>query len=55
LLNAHGAHHMEQIRQLKAGQYEQEAATWSAMTKHMYVLADALVGGIAEQFPDKFR
>ncbi len=55
LLNAHGAHHMEQIRQLKAGQYEQEAATWSAMTKHMYVIADALVGGIAEQFPDKFR
>ena len=55
LLTAHGAHHVEQIKQLKAGQYEQEAATWSAMTKHMYVLADALVGGIAEQFPDKFR
>jgi hypothetical protein len=55
LLTAHGAHHIEQIKQLKAGQYEQEAATWSAMTRHMYVIADALVGGIAEQFPDKFR
>ena len=55
LLTAHGAHHVEQIKQLKAGQYEQEAATWAAMTKHMYVIADALVGGIAKQFPDKFR
>jgi hypothetical protein len=25
------------------------------MTRHMYVIADALVGGIAQQFPDKFR
>jgi hypothetical protein len=55
LLTMHGAHHVDQIKQLKAGQYEQEAATWAAMTKHMYVIADALVGGIAKQFPDKFR
>jgi hypothetical protein len=55
LLTAHGAHHVDQIKQLKAGQYEQEAATWAAMTKHMYVIADALAGGIAKQFPDKFR
>jgi len=55
LLTAHGAHHVEQIKQLEAGQYEQEAATWAAMTRHMYVTADALAGGIAKQFPDKFR
>ena len=55
LLTAHGAHHVEQIKQLAAGQYEQEAVTWAAMTRHMYVIADALAGGIAKQFPDKFR
>jgi hypothetical protein len=54
LLTAHGAHHVEQIKQLKAGQYQQEAATWAAMTKHMYVIADALAGGIAKQFRNKF-
>jgi hypothetical protein len=55
LPTTHGAHHVEQIKQLAAGQYAQEAATWTAMTRHMYVIADALVGGIAKQFPDKFR
>ena len=55
LLTAHGAHHIEQIKQLEAGQYQQEAATWAAMTRHMYVIADALAGAIAKQFPDKFR
>ena len=55
LLTAHGSHHVQQIQQLKAGQYEQEAKTWSAMTTHMYVIADALADGIAKQFPDKFR
>ncbi|MGH8286037.1 MAG: hypothetical protein ACRETT_09750 [Steroidobacteraceae bacterium] len=55
LLTAHGAHHVQEIQQLKAKQYEQEAKTWAAMKDHMYVIADALVGGIAAQFPDKFR
>jgi hypothetical protein len=55
LLAAHGAHHVEQIRQLKAGSFEAEAQTWEAMRKHMYTVADALVGGIAKQFPDRFR
>jgi hypothetical protein len=55
LLTAHGAHHMDQIKQLKAGQYEQEAKTWTAMKDHIYVIADALAGGIAKQFPEKFR
>ena len=25
------------------------------MKDHMYVIADALAGGIAKQFPEKFR
>lgn len=55
LLTAHGSHHVQQIQQFKAGQYDQEAKTWAAMKDHMYVIADALGGGIARQFPDKFR
>lgn len=54
LLTAHGAHHVQQIQEFQAGEYEQEAKTWAAMTGHMYVIADALAGGIAKQFPDKF-
>lgn len=55
LLTAHGSHHVQQIRQFDAGQFEQEAETWAMMKDHMYVIADALAGGIAKQFPDKFR
>ena len=55
LLTAHGGHHVDQIKQLKAGEYEQEASTWAAMKDHIYVLADALASGIAKQFPDTFR
>jgi hypothetical protein len=55
LLTAHGSHHVQQIQQFKAGQFDLEAKTWAAMKDHMYVIADALAGGIAKQFPDKFR
>jgi hypothetical protein len=55
LLMAHGSHHVEQIGEFKAKQYDAEARTWAAMTRHMYVIADALAEGIAKQFPDKFR
>lgn len=55
LLAAHGAHHVEQIRQLKAGSFDAEGQTWDAMRQHMYTIADALVGGIAKQFPDRFK
>jgi len=55
LLVAHGAHHVQQIGQLKAKQYEAEARTWEAMKNHMYVISDALATGIAAQFPDRFR
>ena len=54
LLLAHGGHHMQEIQQLKSKQYAQEAQTWEAMKNHMYVIADALAGAIAKQFPAKF-
>jgi hypothetical protein len=54
LLIAHGGHHVQQIQQLKGKQYAGEAKTWDAMRKHMYVIADALAGAIAKQFPTKF-
>jgi hypothetical protein len=54
LLQAHGGHHISQIQQLKAGQYADEAKTWAEMQSHIYVIADALAGAIAKQFPDKF-
>jgi hypothetical protein len=55
LLTAHGAHHVQQIQQFQANQYDQEAQTWAAMKGHVYGIADALADGIAKQFPDKFR
>ncbi|HKU13792.1 MAG TPA: hypothetical protein VJQ52_05320 [Steroidobacteraceae bacterium] len=54
LLAAHGAHHVQQNQQLAAHDLAGEARTWEAMKTHIYTLADALAGGIAKQFPDKF-
>ena len=54
LLIAHGGHHVQQIRQLRAKDYAGEAQTWQAMAQHMYVIADALTGAIARQFPARF-
>lgn len=53
LLTAHFAHHVAQNRQLKDKQYAAEAATWDAMRKHMYAIADALGDAIAKQFATK--
>jgi hypothetical protein len=54
LLSAHGAHHIAQIQQISKGDYAAEARTWSEMRSHMFAIADALTGGLAKQFPDKF-
>src|SRR5262245_58054922 len=54
LLLAHGGHHLQQVRQLRAKQYAEEAKTWEAMKNHMYVVADALAGALVKQFPAKF-
>lgn len=54
LLAAHGGHHIQENQQLAAHDMAGEARTWEAHKSHIYTLADALVGGIAKQFPDKF-
>jgi len=54
LLLAHGGHHLQQIKEVQAGQFEKETATWSAMKGHIYVIADALTDALAKQFPEKF-
>jgi hypothetical protein len=54
LLLAHGGHHVQQIKQLRAKDYAGEAQTWQQMTQHMYVIADALAGALHKQFPAKF-
>lgn len=54
LLAAHGGHHVQQNQQFASHDMAGEARTWEAMKTHIYTLADALVGGIAKQFPDKF-
>ena len=51
LLLAHGGHHVQQIQQVQRQEYAPEAQTWDAMKRHMYVIADALAGAIAKQFP----
>ncbi len=54
LLSAHGGHHVQQINQVQKKDYQGEAKTWKDMKAHMYTIADALVDGIAKQFPKKF-
>ncbi|MFC4764646.1 hypothetical protein [Dyella koreensis] len=53
LLAGHVAHHSAQIQEIMAGDMKTEATTWTAMQAHMNVIADALAGAIAKQFPDK--
>jgi hypothetical protein len=53
MLLAHGAHHMQQISQIMAGDTQGEAKSWAAMQQHMDSVADALAGAIAKQFPAK--
>jgi hypothetical protein len=55
LLAAHGGHHMLQIDALNAKSYADEAKVWNEMKAHMYVISDALAGGLAKQFPKKIR
>jgi hypothetical protein len=53
LLVAHGGHHATQISQVMKGDLKGEMATWKSMQSHMDVIADALAGAIAKQFPKK--
>jgi hypothetical protein len=54
LLMAHGAQHIAQIDQVNIKDFSAEAKTWDDMKKHIYMIADALAGGIVKQFPNKF-
>lgn len=54
LLAAHGAHHVAQTREVGSADFAAEARTWAAMRQHMFVIADALTGALARQFPQKF-
>jgi len=54
LLLAHGGHHIQQIQELKARNYEAEAKTWEEMKNHMYGIADALTDALAKQFAKRF-
>jgi hypothetical protein len=54
LLQAHGGHHVAQIQQLQAKDYAAEAQTWTDMTQHIYVIADATADALAQQFVEKF-
>lgn len=54
MLLAHGAHHSQQINLINAGDTAgeaTEATEWAAMQAHMDMIADALAGAIAKQFP----
>lgn len=53
LMLAHGAHHSSQIILILKGDAAGEATEWTAMQEHMDMIADALAGAIAKQFPDK--
>ena len=53
LMLAHGAHHSQQLDLIMADDTAGEATEWTAMQAHMDMIADALAGAIAKQFPDK--
>jgi len=46
---------MLQIEAFYAKNYTDEARVWKEMKAHMYVISDALAGGLAKQFPKKIR
>ena len=50
LLLAHGGHHIQQIQELKDGNFAAEAKTWEEMKSHMYVIADAMADALGKQF-----
>ncbi len=55
LLSAHGAHHVAQINQIAADDFDVEARTWQAMREHMLVISDSIADALAKQFPAQFR
>lgn len=54
LFAAHGAHHVELIKELQEEDYGHEAETWGVMQQHGYAIADTLTTALEKQFPSKF-
>lgn len=54
LFAAHGAHHVELIKELQEEDYAHEAETWEVMQQHVHAIADMLTAGLEKQFPAKF-
>ena len=55
LLLGHGGHHVTQIKQIASRDFQDEAATWHAMRKHMLVISDAIADALVKQFPERFQ
>ena len=55
LLAGHFGHHVAQITQIAAGDFQAEAATWHTMRLHMFVISDAIADALVKQFPGRFR
>ena len=55
LMAAHGGHHVAQINEIAARDFQAEAATWHAMRQHVMVISDAIVDALAKQFPARFQ
>jgi hypothetical protein len=55
VLLVHGAHHIQQILELKDRKYDSEARTWEDMKNHIYQIADATADALAKQFAEAFE
>jgi hypothetical protein len=55
LLSSHAGHHIAQINQIASQSFQDEAATWRAMRKHMLVIADSISEALQKQFPQRFK
>lgn len=55
LLVGHVGHHFEQAEQLASGSMTDADATQTNMIEHLNVIADALAGALAKQFPEMVK
>ena len=55
LLAGHFGHHVSQINQIAARDFQDEAVTWHAMRLRMFVISDAIADALVKQFPERFR
>jgi hypothetical protein len=55
LLAGHAGHHVMQINQVAAGDFQDEAATWHAMRVQVLLISDSIAEAIVKQFPERFK